>query len=59
MESFVGKNGKIYRPSSMFAATPAAARMAQTLLSELGDDVPEGKHLSSSCGFGTHQPETA
>ena len=41
-----GKNGKIYRPSSMFAATPAAARMAQNLLSELGDDVPEGKHLS-------------
>ncbi len=46
MESFVGKNGKTYRPSSMFAATPAAARMAQSLLSELGDDVPEGKHLS-------------
>ena len=46
LESFVGKNGKVYRPSSMFAATPAAARMAQTLLSELGDDVPEGKHLS-------------
>ena len=41
-----GKDGKIYRPSSMFAATPAAARMAQNLLSELGDDVPEGKHLS-------------
>jgi DNA methylase len=46
LESFVGKNGKVYRPTSMFAATPAAARMAQTLLSELGDDVPEGKHLS-------------
>ena len=46
LESFVGKNGKVYRPSSMFAATPAAARMAQTLLAELGDDVPEGKHLS-------------
>lgn len=41
-----GKDGKIYRPSSMFAATPAAARMAQSLLSELGDDVPEGRHFS-------------
>jgi hypothetical protein len=41
-----GKDGKVYRPTSMFAATPAAARMAQSLLSELGDDVPEGKHLS-------------
>jgi ParB-like nuclease domain len=41
-----GKDGKVYRPTSMFAATPAAARMAQNLLSELGEDVPEGKHLS-------------
>jgi len=41
-----GKDGKTYRPSSIFAATPAAARMAQNLLNELGDDVPEGKHLS-------------
>ena len=41
-----GKDGKVYRPSSMFAATPAAARMAQNLLSELGEDVPEGKHMS-------------
>jgi 16S rRNA G966 N2-methylase RsmD len=41
-----GKDGKVYRPSSMFAATPAAARMAQNLLSELGDDVPEGMHMS-------------
>ena len=46
LKSFVGKNGKTYRPSSMFAATPAATRMAQNLLSELGDDVPEGQHLS-------------
>jgi site-specific DNA-methyltransferase (adenine-specific) len=46
LKSFVGKNGKSYRPTSIFAATPAAARMAQNLLSELGDDVPEGKHLS-------------
>jgi hypothetical protein len=46
LESFVGKNGKVYRPSSIFAATPAAARKAQEILVELGDDVPEGKHLS-------------
>ena len=46
LESFVGKNGKTYRPSSIFAATPAAARKAQGVLLELGDDVPEGQHLS-------------
>jgi hypothetical protein len=46
LKSFVGKNGKVYRPSSIFAATPAAARKAQGILLELGDDVPEGKHLS-------------
>ena len=46
MDSFVGKNGKTYRPSSIFAATPAAARKAQGVLLELGDDVPEGQHLS-------------
>jgi hypothetical protein len=46
LKSFVGKNGKTYRPSSIFAATPAAARKAQGILLELGDDVPEGKHFS-------------
>ena len=46
LKSFVGKSGKTYRPSSIFAATPAAARKAQGVLLELGDDVPEGKHLS-------------
>jgi hypothetical protein len=41
-----GKNGRTYRPASIFAHTPAAARKAQQILLELGDDVPEGKHLS-------------
>jgi hypothetical protein len=41
-----GKDGKVYRPTSMYAHNPVGARLAQTLLSELGDDVPEGKHLS-------------
>ena len=46
LKSFVGKNGEVYRPSSMFAATPAATRKAQEILLELGEDVPEGKHFS-------------
>jgi site-specific DNA-methyltransferase (adenine-specific) len=41
-----GRDGKVYRPASMIAHTFAAARKAQALLSELGDDVPAGKHLS-------------
>jgi DNA methylase/ParB-like nuclease domain len=41
-----GKNGRTCRPSSIFAHTPAAARKAQQIFLELGDDVPEGKHLS-------------
>jgi hypothetical protein len=41
-----GKNGRTCRPASIFAHTPAAARKAQQIFLELGDDVPEGKHLS-------------
>jgi hypothetical protein len=41
-----GKDGKIYRPASIFAHSAAAARKAQQIFLELGDDVPEGKHLS-------------
>jgi site-specific DNA-methyltransferase (adenine-specific) len=41
-----GKDGKVYRPASIFAHTPAAARRAQGVLLELADDAPEGKHLS-------------
>jgi hypothetical protein len=41
-----GKDGKVYRPASIFAHTPAATRKAQQIFLELGDDVPEGKHFS-------------
>src|SRR4051794_10732369 len=41
-----GKDGKVYRPASIIAHTPAAARKAQQVLLELGDDAPEGQHLS-------------
>jgi hypothetical protein len=41
-----GKDGKVDRPASMIVHTAAGARKAQRLLSELGDDVPEGKVLS-------------
>jgi site-specific DNA-methyltransferase (adenine-specific) len=41
-----GKDGKVYQSASMYAHSPATARMAQDLLSELGDDAPKGKHLS-------------
>jgi site-specific DNA-methyltransferase (adenine-specific) len=41
-----GRDGKVYRPASIFAHTPAAARKAQEMLLELGDDAPEGQHLS-------------
>lgn len=41
-----GKNGRTCRPASIFAHTPAAARKAQQIFLELGDDVPEGKHFS-------------
>jgi len=47
LEPREGKDGKTYhRPASIFAHTPAAARKAQEILLELGEDVPEGKHLS-------------
>jgi hypothetical protein len=46
LEPREGKDGKTYRPASIFAHTPAAARKAQQIFLELGDDVPEGKHLS-------------
>lgn len=46
LEPREGKDGKTYhRPASIFAHTPAAARKAQGILRELGDDVPAGKHL--------------
>jgi site-specific DNA-methyltransferase (adenine-specific) len=46
LDRFVGKNGKTYRPASIFADSPAAARKAQEILLELGDDAPEGQNLS-------------
>jgi hypothetical protein len=42
-----GRDGKSYRqPASMIVHSPAAARKAQGLLSELGDDAPAGRSLS-------------
>ncbi len=41
-----GRDGKIYRPSSIYAPTPQEARKAQRLLTRLGDDIPEGRQMS-------------
>jgi site-specific DNA-methyltransferase (adenine-specific) len=41
-----GRNGRTCRPASMYAYSPVAARKAQEILLELGDDAPEGQNLS-------------
>ncbi len=46
LEPREGRDGKSYRPASIFAHTPASTRKAQDFLLELGEDAPEGKHLS-------------
>ena len=45
-EEFEGKGRKYRRPAAIYAQTPVAADRAAKLLHELGEDAPEGRHLS-------------
>jgi len=45
-ETYDGKGRKYRRPTAIFAQSPIAADRAAKMLSELGDDAPQGKHLS-------------